>query len=89
MRDSGFSTSDFIIAEFHKFGINLRKIDDEHISISFNETTSMVDLDEVIEIFADLMDKRDEGDYISSTFYEDKNYEGLPEELSRKSSFMT
>ena len=49
----------------------------------------MVDLDEVIEIFADLMDKRDEGDYISSTFYEDKNYEGLPEELSRKSSFMT
>lgn len=49
----------------------------------------MVDLDEIIEIFADLMDKRDSGDYIPSTFYEDKNYEGLPEELERKSDFMT
>lgn len=67
----------------------MRKIDEEHISISFNETTSMVDLDEIIEIFADLMDKRDSGDYIPSTFYEDKNYEGLPEELERKSDFMT
>ena len=38
--DSGFSSSDFILAEFHKYGVNLRKINDSLVSISFNETTS-------------------------------------------------
>ncbi len=27
-KDSGFSSSDFLLAEFHKYGINLRKVDD-------------------------------------------------------------
>jgi len=52
IKESGFSSADYILAEFHKFGINLRKIDDDHVSISFNETTNMVDLSEIIEIFA-------------------------------------
>jgi glycine cleavage system pyridoxal-binding protein P len=57
VKESGFSSADYILAEFHKFGINLRKIDDDHVSISFNEITTIVDLDEVIEIFADLKGK--------------------------------
>jgi glycine cleavage system pyridoxal-binding protein P len=65
-RDSEFSSSDFILAEFHKFGINLRKIDEDLVGISFNETTGLVDLDEVIEIFAELKDKRLNNDYLST-----------------------
>jgi glycine dehydrogenase len=51
---SGFTSSDFIVSEFHKYGMNLRRIDDTHVGISFNETTNLVDLDEIIEIFSDL-----------------------------------
>jgi glycine dehydrogenase len=40
-RASGFSSSDFLISEFHKEGINLRKIDDFTVGISFNETTTI------------------------------------------------
>src|SRR4051812_6932177 len=53
-KDSSFSSPDYLIAEFHKYGINLRKVDDDQVGISFNETTTIVDLDEVIEIFAEL-----------------------------------
>ncbi len=49
---SGFSSSDFIISEFHKHGINLRKNDDKSVSISLNETTTMQNLSDLIEIFA-------------------------------------
>ncbi len=51
---SGFSSSDFLLSEFHKFGINLRKVDENLVSISFNETTTLADLDEVVEIFVEL-----------------------------------
>jgi glycine dehydrogenase len=57
-KDSGFSSSDFVLSEFHKFGINLRKIDEDLVGISLNETTTIVDLDEIIEIFADITGKR-------------------------------
>lgn len=53
-KKTGFSSADFVLAEFHKFGINLRKVDEDHVQISFNETSTIYDLDEVIEIFADL-----------------------------------
>lgn len=55
--ESGFSSPDFVLAEFHKYGINLRKVDEHHVSISFNEVTSIVDLDELVEIFAELKEK--------------------------------
>ena len=51
---SGFTSADYIVSEFHKYGINLRRIDDVHVGISLNETTSLVDIDEIIEIFSDL-----------------------------------
>ncbi len=51
---SGFSSSDFVVSEFHKYGMNLRVVDDTHVGISINETTNLVDLDEIIEVFADL-----------------------------------
>lgn len=54
---SGFSSADFVVAEFHKYGMNLRAVDDTHVGISINETTNLVDLDEIIEVFADLKQK--------------------------------
>ena len=68
---SGFSSSDYILAEFHKFGINLRKIDQNLIGISLNETTSINDLSEMVEVFADLLDKSDPDEgYLTSTYFE-------------------
>lgn len=87
-RESGFSSTDFVLAEFHKFGINLRKIDEYHVGISLNELTTMVDLDELIEIFADLTGKRTTSNYLPDTYYEDKNYKGLPAQLKRSTTFM-
>ncbi len=49
--ESGFSSADFILSEFHKHGINIRKIDDDHVSVSFDEITTLFDLDQLIEIF--------------------------------------
>jgi len=37
--------------------MNLRVVDDTHVGISINETTNLVDLDEIIEVFADLKQK--------------------------------
>jgi glycine dehydrogenase len=36
---SGYSSADWLISEFAKFDCNLRKIDRNHVGISFNETT--------------------------------------------------
>lgn len=49
---SGFSSPDFIISEFHKHGINLRKNSDRSVSVSLNETTTMQNLSDLVEIFA-------------------------------------
>lgn len=87
-KESGFSSSDYVISEFHKYGINLRKIDDELVSIAFNETTSIVDLDELIEIFAELKDKTNSSGFLTESFYEDRKYKGLPNNLRRTSDFM-
>ena len=51
-RASDLSSSDAVLAEFHKYGINLRKINEELVGISMNEYTTIGDLAEIIEIFA-------------------------------------
>lgn len=49
---SGFSSSDYLVSEFHKHEINLRKINENLVSVSINETTTITDLADLIEIFA-------------------------------------
>ena len=49
---SDLSSADNVLAEFHKFGINLRKIDESTVGISMNEYTTIKDLAELLEIFA-------------------------------------
>ena len=54
IRKSGFSSADKVQSEFHKYGINIRKIDDNHVSVSFDELTNLYDLEQLIEIFVSL-----------------------------------
>lgn len=51
IKESGFSSADYLLSEFHKHGINIRKVDDDHVSVSFDEITTLYDLDQLIEIF--------------------------------------
>jgi glycine dehydrogenase len=85
---SGLS-ADKVISEFHKYGINLRKIDDSLVGVSFNETTNLVDLDELIEIFSGLKSKATPSSLNSDSYYQNKKVADLPANLKRTSSFMT
>ena len=49
---SGFSSSDYLLAEFHKNDINLRRVNENLVGVTLNETTTIDDLADVIEIFA-------------------------------------
>lgn len=86
---SGFSSADYLLSEFHKNGINLRKTTDNYVSISLNETTTISDLATLIEIFAYLKDKSFEvGDYVNADRFEDIKYRGIPADLTRRTPFM-
>lgn len=81
---SGFSSADFVLSEFHKHDINLRKISDNLVSLSVNETTTIDDCATLIEIFAYLKDEFSEiGEYLSPDRFEDLVYRGIPAELAR------
>lgn len=45
IQESGFSSGDYLLSEFHKHGINIRKVDDNHVSVSFDEMSTLFDLD--------------------------------------------
>jgi glycine dehydrogenase len=86
VKKSGFSSADYLLSEFHKYGINIRKIDDNHVSVSFDELSTLYDLDQLIEIFINL--KADNGgtasgDMIPWSSYENRVYRTLPEHLRR------
>jgi len=85
---SGFSSADFVVSEFHKYGMNLRAVDDSYVGISINETTNLVDLDEIIEVFADLKQKPTSANFLTEKFYENKKITELPKNLQRPSIFM-
>ena len=86
---SGFSSADYLQAEFHKHDINIRKVDGAIVSISFDETSTLYDLDMLISIFR-AMKKRSYSVEISDEFsyYEKFTYETLPESLKRKTKFL-
>lgn len=53
---SGFSSSEYLISEFDGHGINIARIDNNTVALSMNETTTIQDLTDLIEIFATLTD---------------------------------
>lgn len=83
---SDLSSADAVLAEFHKYGINLRKIEENIVGISCNEYTTIRDLAELIEIFAILKEVAPEDPdepFLDSTFCDAENYRGMPESLAR------
>jgi len=91
-RASDLSSSDAVLAEFHKYGINLRKINEELVGISMNEYTTIGDLAEIIEIFAiqkELAPEEADEPYLDADFCNADSYRGMPADLVRKSEYMT
>ena len=90
VKGSGFSSPDFILAQFHKYGMNLRKVDSKHVSVSFDEITSLYDLDELIEIFYDLKKNKYHSERRDFDFeeYHEKIYQQVPKQLRRDSDFL-
>ena len=87
--NSGFSSSDWLLSEFHKHNINLRKIDDFTVGISFNETTAIQDCADIIEIFAVLKGASTEiGWYLPRDYFENIELKPVPDNLIRKTKFM-
>jgi len=86
---SGFSSSDFVLSEFHKNDINLRKVNENLVGITINETTTIDDLADIIEIFALIKEVSiEKGSYLSSSRFEDLVFKGIPAAIARKSDFM-
>ena len=88
---SDLGSSDAVLAEFHKFGINLRKIDESIVGISMNEYTTIKDLAELLEIFAILREVTPEEvdePYLEPSFCDAKSYRGMPPQLAREGTFM-
>jgi glycine dehydrogenase len=88
---SDLSSADAVLAEFHKFGINLRKIDDSTVGISMNEYTTIKDLAELLEIFAILKEiapEENDEPYLDANFCNSNNFRGMPAGLKRTSAFM-
>jgi len=90
VKKSGFTSSDYVLAEFHKHEINLRRINQHCISVSFDETTTLYDLDILIKLFQTLKNKRTQF-HKSTDFaeYENYKYETLRDEIKREGRFMT
>ena len=90
VKSSGLQSADQVVSEFHKFGINIRRIDDSQVGVSFNETNNLIDLDELIEIFADLKFKTlsPSSGFLTDKFYENRKYNELPKNLARSSAFL-
>lgn len=92
VEDSGFSSADFILSEFHKHGINPRKIDNDTVSFSFDEVTTLYDLDQVLEILVNLKKNKfvpdTATDMIPFSDYEGRRYNPMPAGVARKSSYL-
>ena len=83
---SDLSSADAVLAEFHKFGINLNKVDDNIVSISLSEYTSIKDLVELLEIFAILMEVAPEDNdepFMDPEFCSGDTFRGMPSDLAR------
>lgn len=86
--ESGFSSSDYLLAQFHKYGLNIRKIDNNHVSVSFDELTTLYDLDNIIDIFATLKKGKRNPHTVAMEDYEGRKYEAVSNELKRTDKYM-
>jgi len=76
-------------AQYHKYGINIRKVDNNTISFSFDEVSNLYDLDQLVEVFASIKKKRfTEANYMPFEHYEGRIYQPMPKELARTSKYL-
>lgn len=88
VNESGFSSADFVLAQFHKHGINLRKINQNHVGVSFDELTTVYDLDTIVDIFASLKKGKRQGDFTNLSEYEGRKYIPVGDHLKRTDKYM-
>jgi len=88
-RASGFSSADFVVAEYHKFGINIRKIDHRTVSFSFDELTNLYDLRQLIEIMVSIKRRRiSKENYLPVEAFYNLKYQPPADGLRRTSKFL-
>jgi len=89
VKESGFTSPDYLQAQFHKYGINIRRVDSNRVSLSFDEITGLYDLDEVIDIFYSLKKNKyhakREFDFQA---YHEKIYSQVPKSMRREGLFL-
>jgi len=88
VNESGFTSSDFVLAQFHKHGINLRKINQNHVGIAFDELTTIYDMDKIIDIFASLKKGSRSSEFTSLEDYEGRKYLPIGDHLKRTDKYM-
>ena len=87
--ESGLTSPDFVVAQFHKYGINIRKIDNNTVSVSFDELTSLYNLDELIEIFINIKKKKvSKNQVLPFEMYEKRTYDAPSDSLKRNTPFL-
>ncbi|MGB9430248.1 MAG: aminomethyl-transferring glycine dehydrogenase [Gammaproteobacteria bacterium] len=74
-------------ATAHAQHMNLRTIDDAHVGISLDETTTREDVLKLLSVFAEAAGKQ--GEMRSVTLFENTPPGGLPESLKRRSTYLT
>ena len=76
--DTGADTVD-ILKRAYNYGVNLRKVNDERISVAFDETTELKDINNLLEIFG--VEKKLE-------VLDANTAKSIPDDLVRTSKFM-
>ena len=76
--DTGTDTAD-ILKRAYNYGVNLRKVNDERISVAFDETTELKDINNLLEIFG--VEKKLE-------VLDANTAKSIPDDLVRTSKFM-
>ncbi len=75
---------DVILSRAHDAGYNLRRLDDEHIGLSLDETTGTVDVDKIFGVFAGETEVS-----FSVAGLDEETAVALPDSLQRRSPFLT
>jgi glycine cleavage system pyridoxal-binding protein P len=50
-KKNGLGSSDDVLSKFYEQGVNLRKIDVDHVSLAFDETKTLEDLVLLLKVF--------------------------------------
>jgi glycine dehydrogenase len=90
VKESGLTSPDYVVAQFHKYGINIRKVDSNTVSVSFDELSSLYHLDELIEIFINIKKRRvaEKNENAPFEMYEHRTYDAPIDSLKRTTPFL-